>query len=84
MPTNRTIQDIVKFVKGSSSHWINQNNIIKEKFSWAKGYSAFSVSKSGVYRVRKYIKNQEEHHRKKSFAEEYSKFLQVHGFNFDE
>jgi len=75
LPVDRTIKDIVKLLKGSSSHWINQNDIIKMKFSWAVGYAAFTVSKSNVYKVKKYIQNQKEHHKKRTFTEEYQSFI---------
>ena len=75
LPTNRTIEEIVKLVKGSSSHWINQNNIIKPKFAWAVGYAAFTVSKLNVGKVKKYIEKQEEHHRKLTYTEEYQRFI---------
>ena len=76
LPTNRTIEDIVKLIKGSSSHWINQNDIIKQKFAWAVGCAAFTVSKSNIGKVTNYIRNQENHHRKKSFRQEYDEFIQ--------
>ncbi|MGD9487191.1 MAG: IS200/IS605 family transposase [Calditrichaceae bacterium] len=75
LPLNRTIQDIVKLLKGSSSHWINQNDIIKMKFAWAVGYAAFTVSKSNVSKVKRYILNQKEHHREATFTQEYEKFI---------
>lgn len=84
LPMNMKIQDIVKLAKGSSSHWINQNNIIKVKFSWATGYGAFTVSKSNVNKVKKYIQNQQEHHQKTTFNEEYNKFLVKHGLGVGE
>ena len=77
LPVDRTIQDITKLLKGSSSHWINQNDIIRQKFAWAIGYAAFTVSKIKVEKVKQYIQHQEEHHRKVSFREEYIKFLQT-------
>jgi len=73
LPTDKTIEDILHLLKGSSSHWLN--NQVSYKFSWAKGYAAFSVSESNADNVLKYIQNQEEHHRKISFMEEYEEFL---------
>lgn len=81
LPTNITVEDCVKLLKGSSSHHINQNNLINTKFSWGRGYGAFSVSASQVKSVTAYIKNQEEHHRVKSFAEEYKMFIDKYGVN---
>ena len=70
LPTNITIEQVVQLLKGSSSHWINENKLVRGRFSWGRGYGAFSVSQSDVGRVAKYIANQEAHHRKKTFAEE--------------
>ena len=66
---------VINLIKGESSNWINKMNLTKGKFSWQEGYSVFSVSYSNVNRVRDYIKNQKEHHRKISFAEEIDKML---------
>jgi REP element-mobilizing transposase RayT len=76
---NYTIKDIVKNVKGESSHWVNQKDIFKIKFAWQVGYGAFSVSESNVITVDRYIANQKEHHRKKTFLEEYEEFINIHG-----
>ncbi len=77
---NHSIAELTKNIKGNSSHWINQNNFIKGKFAWQTGYGAFSVSESMVGKVRNYIENQKEHHRKISFAEEYRIFEEKYGF----
>ena len=82
LPTNICIEDVIKLFKGSSSHWINQNRIIRGKFYWGRGYGAFSVSHSDVDRVARYIANQEEHHRKHSFAEEYERFVRRYGLQW--
>jgi len=79
LPTKYSIEEIVKLFKGASSHWINQKRIVAARFSWGRGYGAFSVSQSNVDNVSKYIANQEEHHRKKTFAEEYEKFVRAYG-----
>jgi len=76
----QNIDKILMLLKGESSHWINKNNIFKKKFEWQDEYFAVSVSESGVNKVRDYIKNQEEHHRKKSFQEEYNEFIHKYGF----
>jgi putative transposase len=73
LPTNLTIEDVFHLYKGSSSNWINK--LVGFDFSWGKGYAAFSVSESNIEKVEEYILNQEEHHRKKSFREEYEAFL---------
>ncbi len=63
-------------VKASSSKWINDEKLTKEKFVWQEGYGAFSYSRSQVPRLIKYIENQEEHHRKKTFKQEYVNILE--------
>lgn len=50
LPTNLTIEQVIQLLKGSSSHWINQNRLIKGRFAWGKGYGAFSVSQSALVR----------------------------------
>lgn len=78
LPTNYALQDIAKLFKGSSSFWINKNRFTKSKFSWGRGYGAFSVSASAIENVKSYIRNQEEHHRKKSFSEELDELLSAY------
>ncbi|MFA9392255.1 MAG: IS200/IS605 family transposase [Prolixibacteraceae bacterium] len=78
--SNQTIEKIMQLIKGESSYWMNQQNLISEKFEWQDEYFAVSVSKSRIETVRNYILNQEEHHRKKSFEEEYDEFIVKHGF----
>ena len=75
LPTHLCIEDAVQFLKGSSSHWINQSGLLSGKFGWGRGYGAFSVSQSGVGEVAKYIATQEEHHRKTSYSEELKLFV---------
>ena len=71
----QSISDLMKDVKESSSRWINQRGFVRGKFSWQEGYGAFSYSKSDLPNVINYIKNQENHHHKKSFVEEYRGLL---------
>ena len=78
---NFSLADIVKNIKGNSSHWINQSKFFKTKFAWQTGYGAFSVSESMINKVRRYIANQKEHHRKISFAEEYRRFSEKYGLS---
>lgn len=73
-----SIAQVMKSIKGETSHWINQEDLVQSKFSWQVGYGAFSVSESQVRKVQRYIKNQEEHHRKMTFKEEYEKFMKLH------
>jgi REP element-mobilizing transposase RayT len=82
LPTNLTIEQVVQLLKGSSSHWINQNRLVKGRFAWGRGYGAFSVSQSDVSNVANYIARQEEHHRKRSFAEEYATFVERYGLEW--
>jgi putative transposase len=75
MPVTTCISDFMSAVKASSSAWINEQGFVKRKFQWQSGYGAFSYAKSQRNVVIKYIMNQEEHHRTKSFKEEYLKML---------
>ena len=84
LPTDKSIEQIIQLLKGSSSHWINEQKLIKGRFGWGRGYGAFSVSHSDVGRVATYIANQEEHHRKWSYAEEYSLFVKRYGLEWQE
>lgn len=70
------ISDLVRDIKNNSSKFINEQGWIRGKFSWQKGYGVFSYAHSQISSVYQYILNQEEHHRKKTFKEEYIEFLQ--------
>ncbi len=76
----KSITDVIKHIKGISSHYINHNNLISEKFSWQTGYAAFSISESVVEKAYQYIKSQKQHHEKKTFSQEYEEFLRLYGF----
>jgi REP element-mobilizing transposase RayT len=78
---DQNISRIVQLLKGESSNWINKNKLVKGHFEWQDEYIAVSISESIIDKVRDYIKNQEEHHRKKSFAEEYEEFLEKYDFS---
>ena len=82
LPTRYSIEEVIKFFKGGSSHWINHNQLIKGRFAWGGGYGAFSVSHSDVGRVARYIANQEEHHRKRTYSEEYEMFVKRYGLEW--
>lgn len=82
LPTNLSVEDCIKLLKGASSFYINKNRITDKKFSWGKGYGSFSVSTSQLNNEIRYIKNQEEHHRTKSFTEEYELFMKKYGSEF--
>ena len=71
-------------VKGDSSKWINDKKFVPGRFSWQEGYGAFSYSKSHVSNVIQYIQNQEQHHRTRTFIEEYHDLLQKFGVSFEE
>lgn len=82
---DQTIQKTMQLIKGESSFWFNNQKLILEKFQWQDEYFAVSVSESMIDRVRNYIKNQEEHHGKKTFQEEYDEFFEKYGFQkFDD
>ena len=82
LPTNLTIEDVIHFLKGGSSHWINQNRLVRGQFAWGRGYGAFSISHSDVDRVCKYIANQGEHHHKSTFEDEYQLFVKRYGLEW--
>lgn len=71
-------EQLIKKLKGSSSHFINQERLTATKFRWARGFAVFSVSESIKDQVKYYILNQEEHHRVKSYAEEVELFIKKH------
>ena len=78
------ISSTIQMFKANSSKWINQTQKTPSRFEWQRGYGAFSVSQSMVETVKKYIGNQEEHHREKTFREEYLLMLKRHEIEFDE
>ena len=82
LPTDKSIEQVVQLLKGSSSHWVNEQKLAKGRFAWGRGYGAFSVSHSDVERVAAYIANQEEHHRKWTYAEEYELFVERYGLEW--
>lgn len=82
LPTSLSIEDMMQLFKGGSSHWINEQDLVAGKFGWGRGYGVFSVSESVVSQVCAYIANQEEHHRKRDFAEELKLFVERHGLEW--
>jgi len=78
------MSELIKVVKGESSQWIREKGLVKGKFNWQSGYGAFSYSRSHIDRVYHYIKNQKEHHRKKTFREEYIALLEKFDVDYDE
>ncbi|MCW3087015.1 MAG: transposase IS200-family protein, partial [Sediminibacterium sp.] len=83
MRPTQTLSDLLQDIKGSSSKWINTKKFSAQKFSWQEGYGAFSYSKSHIPGVVTYIQNQEIHHGKISFLEEYVQFLEKFGVDYD-
>ena len=78
------ISDIARDIKNNSSKFINEHRLVKGKFSWQEGYGAFSYGHSQIERVYNYILNQEKHHKRKSFKEEYFELLQKFNVTHDE
>lgn len=81
---HQSLADLMQDIKGSSSKWINENKFTQSKFSWQGGYGAFSYSHSQLSRVINYIKNQENHHKKTPFIDEYKLFLKTFEVAYDE
>ena len=78
--SDQTIEKIMQLIKGESSFWINKNNLTNGRFAWQDEYFAVSVNPSGLDSVRRYIANQEVHHRNSSFKSEFDDFLTRAGF----
>ena len=78
------ISDLVRDIKNNSSNFVNDKKLAKGKFAWQEGYGAFSYSHSHIQNVYNYILNQEEHHRQKTFREEYIDFLKRFGIEYRE
>ncbi len=79
----KSLSEVIKYVKGSSSHIINQQELTLEKFSWQSGYAAFSVSGTSVDKVASYIHTQKEYHAQKTFHSEFNEILIDHGFEIE-
>jgi putative transposase len=84
MRPTQSLSELMQDIKGDSSKWVNQKRFIKSHFSWQEGHGAFSYNKSSVDNVIDYINNQEFHHLKKTFIEEYHEFLEKFEIDFDE
>ncbi len=84
MQPDISISDLTRDIKAGSSKFINSNRWMKGKFNWQEGFGAFSYSKSHAEKVVKYILNQKEHHKKKTFREEYIEFLNKFAIKYDE
>ena len=81
---NISISELMKTIKAKSSKYINDHKLTKSRFEWQEGYGVFSYSQSHVDAVYKYIQNQEEHHKRQSFKEEYFTFLERFQVSYDE
>jgi len=79
-----SVSEMMRRIKGSSSKWVNESSRSTQHFSWQRGYGAFSVSESAVENVISYIGNQNEHHKKITFEEEFLLLLQKHKISYDE
>ena len=84
MRPSQSLSDLMQDIKGNSSKWINDNKLTESKFNWQEGYGAFSYNKSLLPKLIDYIKNQEKHHKKKTFLEEYKEFLKAFEIEYDE
>ena len=84
LPKTMAVSDFVRTVKANSSKWISQLNDYYIPFCWQDGYGAFSVSPSLIEKTVNYIRNQEKHHQKTSFRDEYKTFLEHYGVEYDE
>ncbi len=78
------IPDLVEDIKTSTTHWVKENRLSTFKFEWQKGYGAFTHSKSQIDTVAKYIVNQDDHHKKRTFREEYLEILRKNEMEFSE
>ncbi len=78
LKTDPSVATVVQRIKGKSSKWVNDSGLIPEEFRWQQGYGAFSVSESGKEKVRRYLRNQENHHSKVTFIDELITLLERH------
>ncbi len=79
-----SVSEIVRLTKANSSKWVNERLAGMGRFAWQRGYGAFTVSFSQLDAARQYVRSQEEHHRLRTFQEEFVEFLKRHGIEFDE
>jgi REP element-mobilizing transposase RayT len=83
LPARKAVSDILRALKSDSSGWVNRERP-GDRFAWQTGYDAFTVSQSQVGKVRRYIQTQAEHHRERSFEEEFLALLEKHGIEYNE
>ena len=84
LDSTTSIAKAMQLIKGGSSKWVHETFPELRLFSWQEGYGAFSIGISNVDETKKYIENQEKHHKKESFRDEYLKFLRKNNIDFDE
>jgi putative transposase len=84
LPTSLSVASAMQFIKGGSSTWLRETFPSLPRFAWQEGYGAFAVSVSHLDEAMRYIQNREEHHRVKTFREEYLAFLQKHRIQYEE
>jgi putative transposase len=84
MRPHQSISSLIQNVKTESSRWINGQGFCRGKFAWQEGYGAFSYSRSHIQQVIQYIQNQEQHHKQKTFLEEYRNFLEMFEIEYQE
>jgi putative transposase len=84
MRPHQSISELMQKVKVESSKWINDHSLCEHPFAWQEGYGAFSYAKSQVNNVIRYIQNQEKHHQKECFLDEYRRFLTLFEIEWDE
>lgn len=84
MNPKQASSDLMFNVKRSSSIWINDNKLCPGKFAWQEGFGAFSYGKSQIPTIARYIENQQKHHMKRNFIDEYKGFLNAFGIEYDE
>jgi putative transposase len=84
MRPDQSLSDLMRIVKGDSSEWINNEKLTPSLFRWQEGYGALSYSKSQIHKVATYIENQEIHHKKITFLDEYRQFLKKFEVEYDE
>jgi putative transposase len=81
---DRSVAEMVRLIKANSSKWVNECHGEPGRFAWQSGYGAFSVSLSQFDALQAYVANQHEHHRTRTFQDEYRDFLNKHGIEYDE
>ena len=84
LPATLAVAKAVQLIKGGSSKWVHDAYVDLRQFAWQEGYGVFSVNVSLIEETIRYIERQSEHHRRKTFQEEYIEFLKRHGIEYDE